>query len=76
MSRFRDQVTSIQDPKGISGYVQACSSDAQKDTALSKLTTAKTRAQKAIDAEGAGKTKDAFYWWDLVFNGKFPSYYC
>ena len=60
-------LASIQDPKGISGYVTACSSIATKDTALSRLKTAKIRSQKARDAEYANNTKDAFYWWNKVF---------
>ena len=60
---------------GISGYVYACSSDAQKDDALSKVKTANTRAQKAREEAAAENTLSAFTWWDLVFNGNFPSYY-
>jgi hypothetical protein len=66
----------MQDPKGISGYVSACSTDAKKTDALLKLATAKTRAEKAREAEAASKTSEAFDWWDKVFSGNFPSYYC
>lgn len=66
----------LQDPKGISGYVKACSSDSKKDDALSRLNTAKIRAQKAREAEKSGNTAKAFEWWDKVFAGNFPSYYC
>ncbi len=51
-----------------------CSTDAKKSDALSKLETALVRAQKARDAEEAEEIRDAFYWWNLVFNGHFPSY--
>ena len=68
-------LAAIQDPKGISGYISPCSSDAKKTDALSKLATAMSRAQKARDAENAGNTRDAFDWWDKVFNGNFASYY-
>ncbi len=67
-------LASIQDPKGISGYVYACSSEAKKQDALSKLLTAKVRAQKARDASASDNIKDAFYWWDKVFAGNFPNY--
>ncbi len=70
------QLAAIQDPKGISGYVYACSSEANKRDALSKLSTARTRAQKARIAEGANNTSLAFDSWDKVFDGNFPSYYC
>ena len=68
-------LAAIQDPKGVSGYVHACSSDATKKDALSKLSTARIRAEKARDAESAENTKLAFDWWDKVFSGNFPSYY-
>ena len=71
---YNCNLAAIQDPKGISGYIYPCSSDAKKEDALSKLSTAVTRAQKARDAEMAGDTRGAFSWWDMVFAGNFPSY--
>ncbi|MDP8267839.1 MAG: hypothetical protein P9L97_03835 [Candidatus Tenebribacter davisii] len=68
-------LASMQDPKGISGYVCACATEAKKSDALSKLSTAKTRAEKARVAESTGKTNEAIDWWDRVFAGNFPSYY-
>lgn len=68
-------LAAMQDPKGISGYVYACTTEAKKKEALSKLYTAKTRAEKAREAEKAGKIIEAFDWWDKLFAGKFPSYY-
>ena len=67
------ELASIQDPKGISGYVSACSSAAKKEEALSKLKSAKRRVQQARDAESEGNTDSAFSWWNLVFSGNFPS---
>lgn len=69
-----NQLAAIQDPMSISGYIYSCSTDAKKSDALSKLETALVRAQKARDAEEAEKIRDAFHWWNLVFNGLFPSY--
>lgn len=68
-------LAAIQDPKGISGLIPACSSSTAKEEALSKLLTAYTRAAKARDAEAAGEVGDAFAWWDKVFFGKFPAFY-
>lgn len=68
-------LASMQDPKGISGYVSACATEAKKTDALSKLATAKTRAEKARDAESSGNTSEAFNWWDKLFAGNFPNYY-
>lgn len=72
---FDCDLASIQDPKGISGYVHACSSEAKKQEALSKLTTAKNRAQKARDTANAENIKDSFYWWNKVFAENFTNYY-
>lgn len=69
------ELAAIQDPKGISGHINACPTIAKKSDALSKLSSAITRAQKATDAENAGDTITAFDWWDKVFAGNFPSYY-
>lgn len=64
----------IQDPKGVSGYVGTGVTYTQKADALSKLQTASSRATNARQAEQAGKTADAFYWWNLFFDGHFPAY--
>lgn len=66
-------LASMQDPVGISGYVQPCT-DAWKATALSRIDTAITRAEKAREAETAGNISNAYTWWSMVFNGYFPSY--
>lgn len=70
-------LASLQDPCGVSGYIPACKTEAQKQDALSKLSTAATRASKAVDAEGAGagNIADAFDWWRLLYDNWFPSYY-
>ncbi|MCI5165193.1 MAG: nucleotidyltransferase [Candidatus Electrothrix sp. GM3_4] len=65
----------MQDPKGISGYIPACATEAKKTDALSKLATAKTRAEKAREEEKEERTKNAFDWWDKLFAGNFPGYY-
>lgn len=58
----------------VSGLVPAATTDARRLDALSKLETALSRANKARDAEHTGKIADAFYWWDMVFDGHFPAY--
>lgn len=68
-------LASIQDPMSISGLVQPCTTEAQKEDALSKLNMATIRAEKAWGAEESWDIKSAFYWWDLFFGGNFPSYY-
>jgi len=65
---------SIQDPMGISGYVDACGSNAKREEALSKLNTGYTRADNAYNQRD-NDTDNAFDWWNKFYNGKFPSKY-
>ncbi len=71
---WNEQLAALKDPKGISGRVPSCSSEAQKVDALSKLGTAFERAEEAREAEKTGEIQDAFRQWNLVFARKFPSY--
>jgi hypothetical protein len=66
-------LAAMNDPSGLVGRIYACGTDAQKTDAKSKLASALSRADKARAAEDADKIDDAFYWWDKVFGGKFPS---
>lgn len=76
LSRMWDsRLARLQDPLGISGYIDPCLTDVQLEDARSKLETAVVRADKAREAETKENIKDAFYWWDLLFDGKFPTYY-
>ena len=68
------QLAAMQDPKQISGYVYPCT-EAVKTSALSKLDTAVSRANNACNAETSGNIEEAFYYWNLLFGGTFPSYY-
>lgn len=65
----------IQDPMGMSGYVDACPSQAALEKAQSKVATAAKRARNARNAEEASDLKTAFQWWDKVFAYNFPSYH-
>jgi hypothetical protein len=67
------QLASIQDPMGISGYVQGSSTDVKKDEALSKVATAKTRAEKAMEKKHKDDIDACFDWWDMFFNYNFPA---
>ena len=74
-SLWDHQLARIQDPTGFSGYISACKTEAQEQDALSKLSTATVRAEKAVAARSAGDISDAFDWWRLVYDDKFPTYY-
>ena len=65
----------MQDPVGVSGYIPPCSTQPKLDETKSKLATALSRAEKARMAERQGDTKEAFYWWNLLYDNKFPGYY-
>jgi len=68
-------LASMQDPMGISGYIPACKSAAMKADAMSKLWTAFSRAEKAREASSKGDVSTAFYWWRLLYDDNFPTYY-
>jgi hypothetical protein len=51
----------------------ACSSEATRVDALSKLATAATRARKALDASNAEDPDTAVYYLDLLFGNQFPA---
>lgn len=67
------QLAAMNDPKGASGRIHACSSDSTRADALSKLSTAAARARKALDARLADDPATAFYYLDLLFGGMFPA---
>lgn len=69
---YDNDLPSIQDPMGISGYVKACATEAKKEDALSKVKTGYTRADKAGEKRESN-VDDAFYWWNLFYNNEFPS---
>ncbi len=76
LSQLRDaNLANMQDPMGISGYIAACSTEAKRADALSKLNTAATRAENARDATAANDIKSAFDWWRLLYADAFPTYY-
>lgn len=70
---LKSQLAKIRDPMGISGQIVPSKTQRQKQQSFSKLQTAYSRANKAIIAKQKGKINEAFYWWNLVFNNKFPS---
>jgi hypothetical protein len=76
LCQLRDcKLASMQDPVGGSGLIDACRSEPVLEDALSKLETAATRAEKAMNAETNGNAMDAFYWWRLLYDEEFPPYY-
>lgn len=68
----RIELASINDPMGISGSIKACSTSAKKYTTLSKLSSDLARAEKAYYQKDKNTDK-CFEWWNVFFNGHFPS---
>lgn len=68
-----NQLAAMNDPQGLASPFHACSSDATRRDALSKVNTAAIRARKALDARNADNPATAFYYLDLLFGGRFPS---
>lgn len=66
------QLADIHDPMKVSGLIQACKSDVQKKTALSKLKTAYSRAEKAYLAKDTNPGA-CFKWWKKFYGKEFPS---
>lgn len=64
----------IRDPMQVSGLVNACGTEKKKLTALSKLNTAYSRAEKAV-WEKDRNLNDCFNWWKKFYDGNFPSRY-
>lgn len=61
-------LAAMNDPTGLGSRFTPCSSDSNRQDALSKLDTAVTRSQKAYDAYLDSKHADAIAQWKLVFN--------
>jgi hypothetical protein len=63
----------IQDPLGISGNVKAAHTQAKLQAAYDHVATALDKANRALEAERAGKQQDSRYYWNLVYNDNFPA---
>jgi len=71
----KSNLAAMNDPSGATGRIYACGTTAQEADALSKLSTAATRARKALDAQQADRPGDAFCYLNLLFGGNFPAQY-
>ncbi|CAH8208729.1 nucleotidyltransferase domain-containing protein [Vibrio aestuarianus] len=74
-SLLGSNLAKMRDPMGVSGLISPCDSDAKWNEAMSKLRTAVTRANNAKVAASDNKIQDAFYWYNMLFDNKFPNYY-
>ena len=67
-------LAAIRDPKGISGLISPCRTDYQRSQAKSRVATALSRARNARAMERQGRTRDAYYWWNKLYDNRFPGY--
>jgi hypothetical protein len=71
---LRDRAgAALNDPLGISGRIPATSTDAQRQALTDATSYATDQSTRAINAELAGRTDEAFAYWQRVFNGEFPA---
>lgn len=74
LEKLRDhKLADMNDPRGASVRFSATSSDSTYRDALSKVTTAASRARKALQAYRADDASTAYHYLDLLFGGRFPS---
>lgn len=66
---------SMRDPTGFAGYIRPCRTEILRRDALSKLSSAVGRLDKAVDASVRARTGDAFDWLRMVYGSDFPTYY-
>jgi Second Messenger Oligonucleotide or Dinucleotide Synthetase domain len=69
-----DGLAPIEDPAGIAGTIPATWPD-RREEALSKVANAAGWAEHALGHQRVGLMGDAFSRWNLIFDGRFPSYY-
>jgi len=62
----------LRDPLGIAGLVTACSTDAQRESALRAVNFSLGHADAALRAMYSGIREESMRQWDIVFNGCFP----
>ena len=67
------ELDEFDDPMGITLNIPATNTDKQRETAMSKLATAASRAIKAVAAAKYGNDDEAFNYWKKLFNYQFPA---
>lgn len=67
-------LASISDPLGISGTIVACKNSTDRQKTLEALKEAVRKSNNARTAEYGSRSKDAFTWWDSLFDYEFPAY--
>lgn len=69
---YQRDARGLQDPRGISGWVQAADTEAKRQQLVASLRESATHAREALKHDGYGSLPEAYRQWDIVFNGEFP----
>lgn len=69
---YRRDGRALQDPLGVSGWVQAVDTEAKRQQLVASLRESATHAQEAAKNDAFGSYPVAYKQWDIVFNGNFP----
>ena len=69
-----DGLGAIDDPVGASDRIEGTTAEHHAE-AMSKLANAAGWAEQALNHQRLGRVSDAFARWNLIFDGRFPSYY-
>ncbi len=67
----RRSCRALQDPCGVSGLISSAGTEAKRERLLQAISSSSSYAQSAIRCEQAADYRNALYYWELVFNGKF-----
>jgi hypothetical protein len=70
---YKRKCAALTDPLGISGYISAAKTEAQREQLLDNVVTARNWAARALNDESTGDLINARYYWNQVFNGGFPA---
>ena len=70
-SLARRECRGLHDPKGISGSIPGCPTEAQRLLALRGVIYSRDKAKLALEA-AKWSTDEARRYWSMVFNGQFP----
>ena len=72
-SLARRECRGLQDPLGVSGYINCVKTEVQRDDSLAAVKYSRNHATAALQTRGAGRIDEAKRQWDIVFNGEFPA---
>lgn len=68
------ELAPMADPAGITDGITGCASFTDRFAATARLADAFKWSSLAFEASQKNRVRDAFAYWDKVFNGRFPAY--